>query len=473
MLLAVPMATFETVCDVFARQARYCDEHGSVFTARLLRGLIRAIREEAPILQTVATWQGDPMNDALPLRVAGALHALVLDGDAPELARHYPGGDREGDEPGLQLAAVDALTSHAHVLSDYLASPPQTNEVGRSAVLLGGFMAIAAQTGLPLRLFELGASAGLNMNWDRYRYCLDNEVMGDASSSLTLTPIWQGELPPAVLPEVVARAACDRSPIDLSSAAQRRRLRAYVWADQSSRLQQLNAALDVAARHPVHVEQADAPEWTEHMLAAPLPEGVATVIYHTIFWTYLPAEAQARIESAIRKAGQAATVSAPLAWLRLELSDFHSHPRLLLSLWPGPQNLHLADAQAHGNAIFWHAAALGDALIYSTYPSPPCMRASLCPSGEGRLAVCRDTGAQRGAHTGRPQHAELEDGVTSRRPAGCAARLEQTASLPCASRHTLRAFWTSCRVRGIDQSIPKRVGAYCAATWPGHHITYN
>ena len=37
----------------------------------------------------------------------------------------------------------------------------------------------------------------------------------------------------------------------------------------------------------------------------------------------------------------------------------------------------------------------------------------------------------------------------------CAAWLEQTASLPCATQHTLRAFWRSCRVRGIDQSIPR------------------
>jgi len=48
-----------------------------------------------------------------------------------------------------------------------------------------------------------------------------------------------------------------------------------------------------------------------------------------------------------------------------------------------------------------------------------------------------------------PNILNLNDGVTSRRPAGCAARLEQTASLPCAAQHTLRAFWTSCRVRGI------------------------
>jgi hypothetical protein len=356
------MATFETVCDAFAKQARYCETYGSPFTARLLRGLIRAMHDQAPALQVIATWQGDPESDALPLRVAGALHAVVLDGNAPELARHYPGGDGE-DDSALERAAVDALTSHAHVLAAYLASPPQTNEVGRSAVLLGGFMAIAAHTGLPLRLFELGASAGLNMNWDRYRYRFGDDLVGDVSSSLLLTPTWHGERPPWVWPNVVARAACDRAPIDLSSEAQHRRLRAYVWADQSLRLRQLNAALDIATRYPVHVEQADAAAWIERVLAAPLSPGAVTVIYHTIFWTYLPPEAQTRIESAIRMAGQAATATAPLAWLRFEMVDFRSHPRLLLSLWPGPQDVHLADAQAHGNDIFWHAAALNEGAL--------------------------------------------------------------------------------------------------------------
>ena len=356
------MATFETVCNAFARQARYCNEHGSPFTARLLCGLIQAMHEGAPALQAVATWQSDPINDALPLRVAGALHALVLDGSAPELARHYPGGTGDASELALQRAAVEALAAHAHALAHYLASPPQTNEVGRSAVLLGGFMAIAACTGLPLRLFELGASAGLNANWDRYRYCLCNEWVGDVSSSLALAPVWHGELPPAASLEVVAREACDRSPIDISDEAQRQRLRTYVWADQFSRLRQLDAAIEVAVHHPVRVEQADAPAWIERVLAARLPNGIATVVYHTIFWTYLPPDAQARIESAIRKAGQGATQAAPLAWLRFEIIDFRSHPRLLLSLWPGPQDLHLADAQAHGSEIFWHAAAANELL---------------------------------------------------------------------------------------------------------------
>jgi len=49
-----------------------------------------------------------------------------------------------------------------------------------------------------------------------------------------------------------------------------------------------------------------------------------------------------------------------------------------------------------------------EALIYSTYPSPHCMRVSLRPSGEGRLAACLDAGAQRYAHTVRPQPLEFK-----------------------------------------------------------------
>ncbi|RDS80280.1 DUF2332 domain-containing protein [Dyella psychrodurans] len=354
------MATVESVCDAFAWQARYCDAHGSPFTARLLRGLAQAIQEGEPALRAVASWAGGPLPDVLALRVAGALHALVLDGCVPDLARCYPGGDREGDASALRHAAIAALASHSDVLAAYLSTPPQTNEVGRSAVLFGGFMVIGEYTGLPLRLFELGASAGLNMNWDRYRYRLGDYVTGDTSSALELAPTWHGEPPPLLPMNVASRAACDRSPIDITDVSQRQRLRAYVWPDQTARLRQLDSALAIAAQRPVHVEQADADLWIERILAAPLPAGVATVVYHTIFWTYLPAETQARIESAIRQAGQNATPEAPLAWLRFESEELQNRQRLRLSLWPGPQRLHLADAQAHGSEVFWHAAALND-----------------------------------------------------------------------------------------------------------------
>ncbi|GLQ96316.1 DUF2332 domain-containing protein [Dyella mobilis] len=376
------MATFEAVCDAFARQARYCDEHGSPFTARLLRGLTQVMREGEPALQAVASWHGEPMLDALPLRVAGALHALVLEGCAPELTRHYPGGGEGLDETALSRVAVAALKAYPQVLADYLASPPQTNEVGRAAVLVGGFMTIAAHTQLPLRTLELGASAGLNLRWNGYRYRFGDSVIGEVSSPLELTPAWHGDLPPPAWPVVATSAACDQFPVDISDAAQRQRLRSYVWADQSLRLQQLDAALSAACRQPPLVEQVDAAAWIERQLHESLPEGVATVVYHTIFWTYLNADAQERIARAICTAGRVATAAAPLAWLRFEIGDFRNHPRLLLSVWPGPQDIHLADAQAHGNEIFWHGAAVDELLRTAPRHGAPATSLTIDHFGE-------------------------------------------------------------------------------------------
>ncbi|BFI95817.1 MAG: DUF2332 family protein [Rhodanobacter sp.] len=356
------MSTIQPVLDAFAQQATYCREHGSPFTARLLRCAADGLARGEPVLRAIAAWPGDPVADALPLRLAGALHALVLEGRADALARHYPGAAGASDDAALWQAVAVALQTHPDVLSGYLASPPQTNEVGRSAVLLGGFMAVAARTGLPLRLLELGASAGLNLNWDRYRYRLGDVHWGDTGSPLELAPLWHGAAPPLAGLRVASRMGCDLAPVDVAEDAQRLRLRSYVWADQRARMEQLDAALSVAKRHHPRVERAGADDWLERRLAEPAA-GAATVVYHSIFWNYLPAAAKARIGAAIAHAAQSADATAPLAWLRFEFDDPSCLPSLRLSLWPGALELHLADAQAHGQEVFWHADDEADAAL--------------------------------------------------------------------------------------------------------------
>jgi len=349
------MSIIEQVVDAFERQATYCAAHGSPFTARLLRSALQALQRGEPVLQPLALWSGDPVADALPLRLAGALHALVLSSRADALANHYPEGDGAADDAALWHAAVDALRAHPGVLSDYLALPPQTNEVGRSAVLFGGFTTIAARTGLPLRLLELGASAGLNLNWDRYRYRLGDTHAGEPGSPLLLEPSWHGAPPPVVDVRVASRMGCDLAPVDISAASQRLRLRSYVWADQRARLARLDAALAVAGRQRPEVVRAGADDWLERQLAQPA-DGMTTVVYHSIFWSYLTAAAKARIVAAIERAARRADKAAPLAWLRFEFDDPSQLPSLRLSLWPGPFERHLADAQAHGQEVFWRAA---------------------------------------------------------------------------------------------------------------------
>ncbi|MFZ6764955.1 DUF2332 domain-containing protein [Pseudoroseomonas sp. WGS1072] len=341
------------VLEAFRKQIAWCERLGSPFTARLLGLLAEDLAAGGPAADLAGHWPGDPVADALALRLAGALHALVLSGEAPALAACYPPrANARADAPDAAALRAVLLARRAEIAA-FLASPPQTNEVGRSGVLLGGFLEIAHRAGLPLRLLEIGASAGLNLLWDRFHYTLGDAVWGDPASPVRLAPRWTGPLPPLAAPvRVASRGACDRSPVDLRDPAQRLRLRAYVWPDQQDRLARLDGAIALALGAGSRVEPADAGDWVAARLAEPA-EGQATVLYHSIMWQYMPAATRARIAGALSEAGARATAAAPLAWLRFEPPQAEARPELRLTLWPGGGESLLATAQAHGQTVDW------------------------------------------------------------------------------------------------------------------------
>jgi hypothetical protein len=235
-----------------------------------------------------------------------------------------------------------------------MAHEPQTNEVRRSACLLPGFLTIAATTGLPLACFELGASAGLNQLWRRFHYDYGEAgVWGDPASPVRLTSDWAGPPPPLDAKLSLASvAACDRKPIDISDPIQRRRLEAYIWPDQIERVERFEAAVTMALASAMKVNAADAVDWTRTRCAP--RAGYATVIYHSIFWQYLPEAAQASLRAAIETHGAAATAEAPLAWLRMEPPDGGPMPiELWLTIWPAGEARRLATVHAHGASVDW------------------------------------------------------------------------------------------------------------------------
>jgi hypothetical protein len=343
-----------TVRRHFRDQAAACARRGSPFTATLLGLAAERLDGAGRIGSAVLNWQGDPRADALALRLAAGLHALVLSGASPDLAAVYPGSARAADAAALWPAVADALEAHAAFIADYLKRAPQTNEVARSAVLLGGFLTVAAETRLPLRLLEVGASAGLNLVWDAYAYDFVDAAWGPPAAALRLSPQWQGAVPPLIPIGIHSRRGCDRDPVDPHRPDDRLRLRAYVWADQAARRRRLGLALDVVAGTDVRVEQADAADWVETSLAAP-SSGAATVLFHSIVWQYLPAAGQRRIVAAIERAAGRATSVCPLAWLRMEPARAVGHAELRLTLWPGGHDRLLAHADYHGRWIRWLA----------------------------------------------------------------------------------------------------------------------
>lgn len=346
------------VAAALEQQGRFCAGLGAPFTGSLCRVLARAVPPASLTGQRLATWPGEPMTDALPMRLTGALHWLVRGGRAPALAALYPPAVMPDD--GTLADALTGVLADAAIdaaIAAFLDSPPQTNEVGRAGALMPGLLCIAAATGLPVALLELGASAGLNLNMDRFACDLGGVVVGDPAGGVIVRPHWQGPPPPAAALHVVSRQGVDIAPLDAADDDVAQRLLAFIWADQPERLARTEAAIALARRFPPPLEQGDAADWLERTLA--LADGVATVVYHSIAFQYFPPPAQARIRSHLEGLGATATPGRPLAWLRLEMDDpaNPAQPAIRLSLWQGDdvQDVLLGHAHAHGSFVQWAA----------------------------------------------------------------------------------------------------------------------
>jgi hypothetical protein len=344
-------ATEAGVRAAFARQAEGARKLGSPFMETLCRLLGERLDRSTETGRRVLGWSGnaDVFTDALPLRLAGGLHALVRRGEAPGLAQYYPPAPMPGDD-ALWAALAPVLAGPG--LLPWLDGAPQTNEVGRSAVLMSGLLAVAERFGQPVELLELGASAGLNLLLDRYCYDLGGVKAGDSGSPLQLRPEWKGGPPPDAAVRVARRRGVDLNPLDVRRDGER--LLAFVWPDQPRRLAQLEAALAIAARDPAAVDPGDAADWLEARLAERHEPGVTRVVLHSIAFQYFPEATKARIAAAMEAAGNAATAAAPLAWLRYEFEPTDDRITLRLRTWPGEERL-LAYCHPHGSEVKWLA----------------------------------------------------------------------------------------------------------------------
>jgi hypothetical protein len=216
---------------------------------------------------------------------------------------------------------------------------------------MGGFLLVSQESKLPLRLLEIGASAGLNLRWDHYYYEANGESWGDKSSTVHLTDAFAASHPPFHTPvRVIERRGCDVSPLNPSTEEGELTLLSFVWADQTSRLATLRGAIEVARKVTATVDAASAPQWLEAQLKSSA-HGTATVVFHSIMWQYMSEEAREQVVETLERAASLSTSNAPLAWLRMEPGGEEAEVRL--TTWPGGCERLIATAGFHGRDVRW------------------------------------------------------------------------------------------------------------------------
>jgi hypothetical protein len=349
-----PVTPEQQTAEHFRWQGAGCRELGSELYARLLDRCADDLEAGGLVAHVLAGFLDRPRRDAIALRILAGVHAVVLDGRATDLAEFYPsaGGRPPDDDATLWERFGAALAEHDDEVRTWLDSAPQTNEVGRAAALAGGLHFIASEASLPVRLIEIGASAGLNLRADQFR--IDGGVAehGPLSSPLVLHDAWLGTAPPSVDVNVVARIGVDIAPVDPATKDGQIRLTAYVWPDQLDRLERLRAALAVADAVPADLRAGDAVAAVQRLR---LVDGTWTVLWHSVFRQYLTHERYRDLEAAIAALGDAATPSARFAHLMLEperSSTTEAFP-VALTTWPGSHRRMLGTAPAHGLPVTW------------------------------------------------------------------------------------------------------------------------
>ncbi|HEY8812021.1 MAG TPA: DUF2332 domain-containing protein [Candidatus Dormibacteraeota bacterium] len=311
-----------------------------------------------------------PVGQPPPNLLFGAVHYLLLRGVSHPLARFYPslnGGQDLAEDPFPAFRAF--CLANAGAITDLMGRRTvQTNEVARSSALQRGFAVIAERTGLPLALIEVGASAGLNLIGDRYRYAYQgggprggvaehrpergrplspSMELGDPASEVIIDCRLRGELnPPRGVAPVAWRIGIDRNPIDIGDTDQALWLRALVWPDQPWRAELLLAAIRSAREDPPRVLRGDAVEMLPEVLAKAPPNTALCVYSSFMLYQLGPIEAQ-RLESLLADAGSLRPVH------RLAL-EWNPTDRPYLDLHgPDGERTRLAAAHHHGEWLEW------------------------------------------------------------------------------------------------------------------------
>jgi hypothetical protein len=323
---SVEVSGVERTARMFERQARGCAELGSPLYAGLLRLAAEDLRDGGPCAAAVAGYEQAPGPDAIALRLLGGVHALVLTGRAPGLAAHYPSAGGVAEPARLDACWQEfrvVVAAELPWIRDWMSRPPQTNEVGRSNLLIAGLLRAGVEHPLPIRLFELGSSAGLNLRPELFRYTAPGYAWGDPDSLVQLDDAWRGGVPtwlaeaaqalPAL--DVVERRGCDLTPIDPLTEVGALALRAYVWADQPARFARLSGALRLAAERPARVQRLGAAEF---LRGVQLREGTLTVVWHSIMKQYVPAAEWAEVKVELARLAATSEPEAPFAYVAFE-----------------------------------------------------------------------------------------------------------------------------------------------------------
>jgi len=270
-----------TLAEDFAAQRRFVQTRVPVY-ARLLE----VLEEELPVglaTRLEESWRGRSFGAFYerPLLLLAALRDDALrQGEAHPLWAAIAGPSPGPDAIDRAAVAAALAPERGHMWLALAGRHLQTNEPTRAVVWLWPACLVSGVSGgRRLALFDVGASAGLNLVADQFPGTWER---------------WDGRpLEVARTPPIASRTGYDLRPLDALDAEDARWLRACVWPGQGDREARLERAIDVYRRLQSGPDAPVVHSARAGDVPALLPQGEdgnLALVYQSVMRDYLPPE---------------------------------------------------------------------------------------------------------------------------------------------------------------------------------------
>ena len=270
-------------------------------TSPLYQSLCRTVARDRPLLELLA--QRRPGQQASYL-LFGAVHYLLLTGAAHPLGGYYPSlhGAAAADPADAGPALLDFCRAYRDELAGLVRTRlVQTNVVKRAAGLRVALWAVGQRCSQPVHLIEVGASAGIHLHADRYRYVVGGRAFGRPDAAVSIETQWRGPGSPPDLddvPVIASRTGVDLHPVPVTDPDERLWLRALIWPENRHAADLLTAALESVAADPPVILAGDAIDVCPG-LGRSLPSGEPRVVFHAATRMHVPEARRAAFDQAI------------------------------------------------------------------------------------------------------------------------------------------------------------------------------
>lgn len=257
-----------------------------------------------------------------------ALQHTLLDNPDHPLRDYYASlVPRPRDPADVRTSLLDFIHTHHDRLDELIRTRlVQSNVIRRAAALRYTLWAVARRTDQPIHLVEVGASAGLLLAADRYRYRIGDREFGRPESAVVIDSAWRDQHPVPDLDDIApiaSRIGIDLDPVDVTDPDQRRWLTALVWPEERSAAQLLATAIAETAEQPPRIVAGDA---TQHCrrIGRDLPDGEPRLVFHSAVRMHVPTEQRPEFDAAI----DAMAEGGPLfhAWVEPPNAPHHPYP---------------------------------------------------------------------------------------------------------------------------------------------------